>query len=35
MVMNGNERVIVAMEHRPVDRTPVFPVVASYLSSRC
>lgn len=34
MVMNGKERVIAAMEHRPVDRTPVFPVVTSYLSSR-
>ena len=32
--MNGRERVIAAMERRPVDRTPVFPVVTTYLGSR-
>jgi uroporphyrinogen decarboxylase len=32
--MNARERVIAAMEHRPVDRVPVFPVVTAYLASR-
>lgn len=32
--MNGRERVIAAMERRPMDRTPVFPVVTTYLGSR-
>ncbi len=32
-MMNRKERVIAVMEHRPVDRTPVFPVATFYLSS--
>lgn len=32
--MNGKDRVIAAMEHRPVDRIPVFPVVTNYIGSR-
>lgn len=32
--MTGKERVIAAMERRPVDRVPVFPVVTAYLGSR-
>ncbi len=32
--MTPKERVIAAMERRPVDRVPVFPVVTAYLGSR-
>lgn len=32
--MTPKERVRAAMEHRPVDRMPVFPVVTAYLGSR-
>lgn len=32
--MNGKQRVIAAMEHRPVDRVPMFPVVTNYIGSR-
>lgn len=32
--MTAKERVIAAMERRPVDRIPVFPVVTTYLASR-
>jgi uroporphyrinogen decarboxylase len=32
--MNGRQLVIAAMEHRPVDRAPVFPVVTNYIGSR-
>ena len=32
--MNAKERVIAAMEMRPVGRPPVFPVVTAYLGSR-
>ncbi len=32
--MNGKERVIAAMEHKPVDRIPIFPVVTNYVGAR-
>lgn len=32
--MNGKQRVIAAMERKPVDRVPLFPVVTDYIGSR-
>lgn len=33
-MMTGKDLVIAAMEHRPVDRIPVWPVMTTYLSTR-